>query len=123
MVTTIILFGALTLLTGLVILVDPESLFGLLRRHQQRPWLQGVAVGVRALLGALLLAQAAVSRFPLTIEMLGWLSLIAAAMLALIGRDRFTRLMAWALSLTGRIGRAGGVLAAGFGAFLIYAFV
>jgi len=57
------------------------------------------------------------------IEALGWLSIIAALTFAVIGRRNFTRLMSWALSLSIPFGRFGGVFAAAFGVFLIYAFV
>ena len=67
--------------------------------------------------------QSNISEFPFVIEVIGWLSIVAAIFLAVIGRRNFNRLMSWALSLSKPFGRVGGVLAAAFGAFLIYAFV
>jgi hypothetical protein len=78
---------------------------------------------VRLVLGALLVTQADLSRFPLTIELLGWLAIVAALVLAAIGRRNFQRLLVWVLSVMAPFQRAAGVFAAGFGAFLIYAFV
>ena len=123
MVAIIILFGALTALAGLAILVNPESVFGILRQHVQSVGLHVLAVAVRVVLGALLLLNADLSRFPLVIEVLGWLSIAAALALAAMGRNNFQKLMGWALSLIGPFGRVGGVLAAAFGGFLIYAFI
>ena len=123
MTTLIILFGALVLLAGAVIVYDPDRLFGLLKRHVDKIELHVLAVIVRLVLGALLIYLADVSRFPLVIEIIGWLSVTAALFLAVIGRVRFRRLMTWALSMSRAVARMGGILAAAFGAFLVYAFI
>ena len=123
MALLIIMFGALTLLAGFIIIFNPEILFGFLRNNLDKPALHVVAVVVRLALGVLLISQAGISRFPMIIEALGWLSIIAALTFAVIGRRNFTRLMSWALSLSIPFGRFGGVFAAAFGIFLIYAFV
>ena len=119
----IIIFGALTCLTGIVILIDPEIVFGLLRKHSDKIGLQILAVAIRLVLGAFLIYQSDVSKYPLVIEIIGWLSIVAAICLAVIGRNNFIRLMAWALSLTKSLGRVGGIIAVAFGAFLVYAFI
>jgi hypothetical protein len=123
MVTLIILFGALTVLAGAVIMVNPESIFGFLRNHLDKLALHIVAVVVRLIIGILLISQSSLSKFPLTIELLGWLSIFAALSLAVMGRQNFRRLMIWALSFLKPFGRVGGALAAAFGGFLIYAFI
>ena len=123
MIALIILFGVLTLLAGMVIVVNPDSVFGLLKQHVGSLALHVLAVGVRVLIGILLILEAESSRFPLVIEVIGWLSIIAAVVFALIGRCRFQRLMRWALSLAKPYGRIGGIIAIGFGAFIVYAFV
>ena len=119
----IIIFGTLTLLVGIIILIHSEIIFSFLRNNLEKLSLHIIAVAVRLILGLLLIVQADISRFPMVIEALGGLSIIAALMLTVIGRDKFVRLMTWALSLSIPFGRFGGLLAAGFGAFLIYAFV
>ena len=123
MTILILIFAVLTLLAGLVILVNPDIIFGQFARHIDAPWLHVTAVSVRLLLGVLLIVQSSVSRFPLVIEIIGWISIIAAVFFAVIGRENFKRIIGWALSLQEPYGRAGGVLAAGFGAFLVYSFV
>ncbi len=122
MTLLIIVFGVLTLLAGLVILVNPETLFGYFSRHIDEPWLQVTAVVVRLILGVMLILQSGVSRFPLVIEVIGWISILAAVLFAVIGREKFKRIMGWALSLRKPYGRIGGLLAVGFGAFLVYSF-
>ena len=123
MTALILIFAALTLLAGIVIVVNPEVIFGTLRNHLDKLALHVLAVVVRLVLGALLIFQSDTSRFPLAIEIIGWISIAAATILAVVGRDKFIRLMSWALSQVKPFGRVGGIAALGFGAFLIYAFV
>jgi len=123
MTAVIIIFGALTLLAGIVIVINPEVVFGFLRNNLDKLELHILAVVIRIVLGVLLIYQSSISKFPLVIEIIGWLSIVAAIILAVMGRRNFNRLMSWALSLAKPIGRVGGVIAMAFGAFLIYAFV
>jgi hypothetical protein len=123
MTVLIIIFGALTLLAGIVIVINPEVIFGFLRNNLDKLVLHILAVAVRLVIGVLLIYQSNVSKFPFVIEIIGWLSIIAAIFLALMGNRNFKRLMSWALSFLKPFGRVGGVFAAAFGAFLIYAFV
>ncbi|MBW9269521.1 MAG: hypothetical protein K1566_07760 [Candidatus Thiodiazotropha sp. (ex. Lucinisca nassula)] len=123
MISVIILIGALILITGLIILISPEIVLGYLRDKQEKPWLHTLAVVVRLILGIVLISQAAQSKYPLIIEVLGWLSIIAAIVLTVIGSKGFQRLISWALSIANRYGRIGGLLASAFGLFLIHAFV
>ena len=123
MTVLIIIFGALTLLAGIVIVINPEVIFGFLRNNLDKLVIHILAVVIRLVIGALLIYQSNISKFPFVIEVIGWLSIVAAIFLAVMGRRNFNRLMSWALSLVKPIGRVGGVLAVAFGAFLIYAFV
>ena len=123
MIVLIIIFGALTLLAGIVIVINPEVIFGFLRNNLDKLVLHILAVVIRLVIGALLIYQSNISKFPLVIEVIGWLSIVTAIFLAVMGRRKFNRLMSWALSLSKPFGRVGGALAVAFGAFLIYAFV
>jgi len=123
MTLLIILFGALTLLAGILIVINPDLIFEFLRKNADKLYLHILAVGVRIFLGFLLIYQSHESKFAFAIEIIGWLSIAAAIIMALLGRRNFVRLMSWALSLPKFLGRIGGVIAMGFGAFLIYAFV
>lgn len=119
----IIIIATLIFIIGVLIIIKPEIIFGYLRNNRDNLWLHILAVVARLVIGALLLSQYSESKFPLTIEFLGWLSIAAAIILAAIGRRNFKRFMTWALSLLKPYGRIGGVFAAAFGVFLIYAFV
>jgi dolichol kinase len=123
MTSVIIVFAILTMLAGAVIIINPDTVYGILRNNLERPGLQLLAVIVRIVLGVLLVYLSAASKFPLAIEILGWVSLAAALILALIGRHRFKGLMNWALARSKPVERAGGVAAVCFGGFLLYAFV
>ena len=119
----IIVFGALTCLAGIVILINPEIVFGLLRKNSDKIELHVLAVAIRLVLGAFLIYQSGASKYPFVIEIIGWLSIAAAVFFAVMGRNNFIKLMAWALSQVKLLGRFGGVFASAFGAFLVYAFV
>ena len=123
MTILIIIFGSLTLLAGIVIIINPETIFGHLRSNLNRLAIYILAVVVRLFIGALLISQSSLSKYPLAIEILGWLSIVAALSLAVMGRHNFHRLMSWMLTFLKPFGRVGGIFAASFGVFLIYAFV
>ena len=123
MTALIIIFGTLTLLAGVIILINPEIIFGYLRRNLDKLAIHIIAVVVRLIIGALLINQSGLSRFPIIIEILGWLSIVAALSLAAMGRHNFHRLILWALTFLKPYGRVGGIFAGAFGGFLIYAFV
>ena len=119
----IIIFGTLTCLAGIVILINPETVFGFLRKNSDKIELQISAVAIRLVLGTFLVYESGVSRYPLVIEIIGWLSIVAAVIFAVIGRNNFSKLMAWALSFVNTLGRVGGAIALVFGIFLVHAFV
>jgi len=123
MTQIIIIFGALTCLAGLLIFANPELIFGYLRKNSEKLELHILAVVIRLALGALLVYQSDASKFPFAIEIIGWIAIVAAVFLAVIGRSNFIKLMAWALSHVKTLGRIGGVFASAFGAFLVYSFL
>lgn len=122
MTMLILLFAALIVLAGVALIIQPLWVTTQLEKYQESVVLHLLAVVVRLLLGAALVLQAGNSHFPHVIYVLGWISIIAALVLAVIGRIRFSQMMRWALRLAESYGRAAGVLATALGAFLIYAF-
>ncbi len=119
----IVVFGALTFLAGVVILANPENVFGLLRKNITKIEIQILAVAIRLVLGIFLVYQSGGSKYPFVIEIIGWLSVFAAVIFAVIGRSNFINLMSWALLRTNYLGRIGGLIASAFGIFLIHAFI
>lgn len=119
----IIFFGALTALAGMVIIISPDTVFGLFRKNVDNLFMHIIAVLVRLIIGVVLILQADVSRFPLVMEIIGWMSIAAAVLFTVIGRRNFGRIINWGLSMENKIGQLGGVAAICFGAFLVYAFI
>jgi len=119
----IMLFGTATIVAGIIIVINPESVFGLMRRKLESLGLHILAVVVRIIIGVALIMCAAESKYPTGILILGWISIVAASVLGIMGRTNFRRLMSWALNLKPSFGRIGGFLAILFGGFLIHAVV
>ena len=119
----IILFGIATIVAGIIIVINPETVFGLIRRKSESLGLHILAVVVRIIIGVALILCATESKYPTTILIIGWISIVAASVLGIMGRANFMRLMSWALSLSHSFGRIGGFLAILFGGFLIHAVV
>ncbi len=80
-----------------------------------------MAVLVRLLLGLNLLFAAAGSRYPTALLVLGALTIFAAAVLLLLGRQRVDRLIDWAGSLSSLWLRLWLLLGLGFAVFLVHA--
>jgi hypothetical protein len=119
----VMLFGAATIAAGIVIVINPESVFGLMSRKLNSLGLHILAVVVRIIIGIALIICAAESKYPTAILILGWISIVAASVLGIMGRANFKRLMSWALSIAPSFGRLCGLLAILFGGFLLYAVV
>ena len=119
----VMLFGAATIAAGIIIVINPESVFGFMRRKLNSLGLHIFAVVVRIIIGVALIICAAESKYPTAIIILGWISIVAASVLGIMGRANFKRLMLWALSVVPSFGRIGGLLAILFGSFLLYAVV
>lgn len=119
----ILLFGAALIIAGIIIVVNPETIFGLLRRKSESPGLHILAVVMRIIIGVALIMYAAESKYPTAVLIIGWFSVLAATVLGIMGRTNFKRLMAWTLGFSAFFARIAGFLAILFGAFLIHAVV
>ncbi|HUF74194.1 MAG TPA: hypothetical protein VMR74_15025 [Gammaproteobacteria bacterium] len=113
-------FGVLIVVASLWGLVAPQSLVGLVRRVASNTAGLGFAVGIRILLGAALLTAAQVSRFPTAFTVLGWVAIVAAIGLLIMGRGRMAQLVNWVSRWSPTAIRAWLVLGLLFGAFLIF---
>ena len=119
----ILLFAIFLVVLGAVILVKPAAVFGLLSKHASSFELHVIAVVVRVLLGIVLILGAPGSKFPLVLQAIGWISLIAGILLALVGRERFIKLIAWGMTVLPKNSYALGIVTILFGGFLGYAVV
>lgn len=117
----ILFFGSLIALAGLVIMMSPQTIISLLDRFKQHIALYVLAVVVRLLLGVILIVYAPHSAFPLTLQVIGAVSVLAALGILLIGHSRLQRLIDYLLEKAGMLFRPAGAVGVMLGAFLIYA--
>ena len=104
-------------------MINPQTIFGFLRKNIENPVIQLFAILVRLVIGILLITQSNLSRYPLAIEIIGWILIVAGISLALIGPVNFRQLMSWVLKKFAAFGQIAGVIAIAFGGFLVYAFI
>ena len=123
MIYLIILFGGLMTIAGIVLLIRPALVINFIESNGDKVWLYTLAIVVRILLGWILVQYSANSKFPLLIEILGWLMILAGLSFLLIGRSRFVRFMNWIIGKLKPFVPLAGVFAMAFGVFLVYAFV
>jgi hypothetical protein len=117
----IILFGLLIIAMAGWMAVKPETFTAFLLRHAGSLWMHLLAAGVRIVMGIALILYADWSRFPLALEILGWIAVTAGVVLGFTPPSRFESLVRWAFNRLGKYARAAAVLAVLFGGFLIYA--
>lgn len=122
-----------TLLRGAVILVgvalcamsaagivSPKWLVGVVLKVAKARSGMFFAVMVRLVLGAIMILAAPSSRFPAVFQILGWLSIAAAALLPLVGRRRMIAVLDWFAHRPPLLTRVWLVFGIALGAFLVY---
>lgn len=119
--TIVALFGVVIVLMSLWGLAFPQRLLRAVRSVMDKNWGMFFAVTVRIILGLSLLIAAPGSRFPFFVAALGWLTLLAAAALPVVGRRRLTDLLGWFQRRSNTLIRLWLVVGVLLGAFLIYA--
>jgi hypothetical protein len=122
MIILIQLLAVLLMFAGIFIIVRPVQCLSYLQMHLHTRWLYALAIGLRLIVGLVLIILASRSRFPVALGILGWISVLAAITFAITGHQRFVRLLRWAVSRWSGYLRAGGTIALVLGAFLFYAF-
>ncbi|MEE9608137.1 MAG: hypothetical protein V3U03_10420 [Myxococcota bacterium] len=120
MAVVVTLIGVLVAAVGALASVSPSRLIGWVSALDSttRFW---TAVLVRVVLGILLLVAAPSCRAPLVVQVIGAVTLIAAAALVALGPKRLDAFVAWWLERPKSLVRGSGGFAVGFGALLIYA--
>ncbi len=112
-------------IAGVVILLSawglyaPPKLVAMVTQTMDRHWGIYVAVIVRLILGAALIIVAPVSHFPAVFRVLGWIAIIAAIALTLMGRRRLRVLIAWFNRFSPAMVRVWLLFGIAFGGFLI----
>lgn len=101
-------------------LLAPDKILKLVNGVMDKDWGIHVAVVVRLLLGAALIIAAPESRFPLIFEILGWIAVVAAVAILLMGRERLRKFVAWFGRFSEAMIRVWLLFGIAFGAFLVY---
>jgi hypothetical protein len=114
-------FGAIIALLGILGVLRPGGFIDVVSGPWQSRSGLYLAVLLRLVFGALLIAAASQSRFPLAFQILGIVSLAAAASIPIMGRRRIERWVAWWSVRSPVVVRVWSVAAAAFGIFLVYA--
>ena len=115
----IALFGGLIAVSCAAGFVRPAALRAVFDRlSDQATWV--FAVVVRLVFGTLLLMLADELRFSVAMNVLGWVAIIAAVVVLLLGPERIDRLVKWWLARPDPVLRLSMALAAAFGVFLVY---
>ncbi len=119
----VLAFGAIVCAMSLWGLAAPEKMMTFVYGAMEKDWGIHLAVGLRVLLGAALLVAAPGSRFPLLFEILGWIAIVAAVAILLMGRERLHKIVAYFKGLPGAMIRGWLVFGAAFGVLLVYGMV
>ena len=101
-------------------IVRPDRLMGLVSSVLERKWGMLLGVFLRLILGAALIVAAPISAFPYAFEILGWIVILAALGLAIMGQRYTRRLIAWFDRLAAPMIRLWLLLGLAFGGFLVY---
>ena len=116
----VVLLGASVGVLSLWGMAAPDKLMRMVRGVMEKRWGMAFAVGVRIVLGVSLLVAAPPSAFPLLFKIIGWLSLIAAAALPVIGFGRLRRLFDWFQKLPNLAIRLWLIVGVLFAALMLY---
>jgi len=116
------LFGILMLLAGISLLINPEFIIGWIEDYMEHKSLYISAIVVRLVFGILFLAAAKESTYPGVIKVFGYVFIIAAIILFLIGHVRFQDFITSLIPDVKPFVHVIGLLVIAFGSFLIYSF-
>lgn len=123
MIFILYLFALFLLIAGVVLLIKPGIVMGMIQENTGSPGLYVAAILVRLGLGIIMILMAGLSRFPLTVTIIGWIAILAAVVFLLMGKQRFQKMLNTILVTLKPWGRVGGIASLAFGGFLLYAFV
>ncbi|NIM70267.1 MAG: hypothetical protein GTN86_09350 [Xanthomonadales bacterium] len=116
----IAVFGLTMALLSLWGILQPARLIDRVLRFWKAPWGIHLAVAIRVLLGLVFILAAHRTRFPDLFRFLGYLMLVAAVLIPVMGRERLDRMIRWWQRRPAWAIRAWLAMAFAFGAFICY---
>lgn len=117
----VIAIGLSMIVIAAAMLVRPAQFSGRMKGYAGTTSLYVFELAMRFTLGAVLILTAGDSRFPMLLQTIGGVSIAAGAILVMLPRVRFERLITWLLDRFGNYLRMGSLVPFLFGGFLIYA--
>jgi len=123
MKSVIQLLGILFILLGGYTLIFTESMFGFLEENIENQSLYLIAIVVRFVIGILLIWGARDSKYPSGIKVIGFVGIIAAIILIIIGQEGFQNLMFSVIPPFKPYIKITSLVIIAFGAFLFYAII
>ena len=121
MTTIILLFGILIICMCAWGLVALKAMIEWVLKMWNRPWAIYFAISLRIALGVLFILAADQTRYPHVFNILGYLMIIAAIMIAVVGRKRLDKFIQWWVDSSPVFARVWLVFGMAFGAFIIHA--
>jgi hypothetical protein len=116
-------FGVLVCVLSVWGIIVPDKMMKFVYGAVEKDWGIHLAVVLRLILGAALVIVAPESRFPLIFEILGWIAIVAAVGLVLMGRARLRKFVAWFQRMPQPLIRIWLLFGVAFGALLVYGVV
>lgn len=116
----VVVFGIVVITLSLWGIAHPETLLRLVRSILDKSWGMAFAVVARIILGLSLLIAAPASKFIVLFTFFGWLTLIAAVALPIIGRERLVPIFDWFQGLSNLVIRLWLMFGVLFGVFMLY---
>ena len=123
MLMIIYFFALLIFIAGLILLAIPTLILDFMDKYADNLSLYIGAILGRLGIGILLLYMADLSRFPLTMTIIGWVAIAAAVFFVGIGKSRFVKMIKWVMKPLRPWARVFSILVILFSGFFLYAFV
>jgi hypothetical protein len=121
MTLIISVFGVFIAGAGIWGFIAPKPMVKSVLKVWNQPWGIYLAIAVRIGLGVVFIVAANETRYPGFFNFFGYLMIIAAVLIAIIGRQRLDRFIRWWVDASPIVTRLWLLLATAFGAFLVYA--
>ena len=116
------LIGIIMLLSGTLLLINPDILFDWIVNKMESKSFYIFAIVGRLVLGATILITAKESRFPMALKLFGYLAIITAVVFIFIGHDSFLDFLSSLIPGIRPYAFLSGLIAIAIGGFLIYAY-
>lgn len=120
MITAVLVFAVVIIALCLWGITAPRPMINRVAGLWHKPWGLPAAVGIRLGLGMLFLQAAPLTRYPGIFELLGYVMIFAAIVIALMGRKLIDRFITYWIAQPGAWIRAWLVVGVVFGVFVIY---